>query len=180
MSPKQKAFIERLLADRQVSDQDRAVMRDRLADWERVNTKAASNMIDLLMSCPKVQREAEQVDEGITPGVFEKDGEIYVVKPNRDKTRLYAKRVIEIQLSTPRVLEDGTEVNYDIEMEYAKGVIYKLSESDRMDTARAEELTIRYGRCIVCGARLKKAESVKRGIGPVCRKSLKVAEPVTA
>jgi hypothetical protein len=36
--------------------------------------------------------------------------------------------------------------------------------------ARAQELTIKYGRCIACGRKLYVSESVKRGMGPQCRK----------
>ena len=101
-----------------------------------------------------------------TPGVFELDGEVYVVKPNQAKTRLYAKRVVEI--TGDRLTEADTVVK--IELEYAPGVIYKLTEAHRMPLARAEELTARYKKCIVCGRGLKAATSVKQGIGPVCVK----------
>jgi hypothetical protein len=39
-----------------------------------------------------------------------------------------------------------------------------------MNFEKAKALTIRYGRCICCGRRLKAAQSVERGIGPVCRR----------
>ena len=102
------------------------------------------------------------------PGVFEKNGEIFVVKPTRDKQRLYAMKLVE---SSERLTEMGEHVDFDFR--YSKGAIYSLSELDRMDIEKAKKLMIRYGRCIVCKKRLKVATSVERGIGPVCIKYFK-------
>jgi hypothetical protein len=102
------------------------------------------------------------------PGVYERaDGVIFVVKPNRAKTALYAKRLVEI--NADRALEEGGRVQ--IEFEYEAGAVFTLAPEDKMPLERAKELTLRYGRCIVCGRKLKAAESVERGIGPVCIKS---------
>lgn len=104
------------------------------------------------------------------PGVYElPNGAIYVVKPNRAKTNVYAKRLVEI--NAERATEAGTRV--EIEFEYEAGAIRKIRPEHRMDIERAKELTIRYGRCINCGRTLKAAESVERGIGPVCIKSFR-------
>lgn len=100
------------------------------------------------------------------PGVFKKNNDIFVVKMNKDKTRLYALKLVEAP--STRLTETGKEV--DFEFEYAKGVVWELTEADRMTREDARQYTIRYGRCIVCGRRLKVAESVERGIGPVCVK----------
>jgi formylmethanofuran dehydrogenase subunit E len=101
------------------------------------------------------------------PGVYERDGVIYVVKHTQDKQRLYAKRIRELE--STRITEAGTIV--EIEFDYAPGAVYRLRPEDKMPLERAKEYTIRYGRCLVCGRTLKKAESVERGIGPVCIKS---------
>jgi hypothetical protein len=100
----------------------------------------------------------------LTRGVYERNGEVYVVKKSRQSERLYANRVVEIR--GERLTEADETVNF--ELEYAKGVIYRLRPQDKMTKARAEEFLIRYSRCIVCGRTLKKADSVARGIGPVC------------
>lgn len=148
-------------------------------------TKAlASTIIDLLKGLRKehsakfpkhgdrvkapAQRESEQSSPPspiTTPGVFETDEGIFIVKPTRDKQRLYAKQLVE---SPPRLNANGEGVDFDFV--YAKGAIHRLTEADRMDAERAKALTIRYGRCIVCGRRLKAKASVERGIGPVCIK----------
>jgi len=115
----------------------------------------------------------------LVPGVYRRDGQIYVVKGNKAYTswrrhnpagprpaeaRLYAKRLAE---SPPRVTEAGTEVSF--ELVYAPGVIYDLAPADRLPLADAEQLATRYGKCIACGATLKAAKSVREAIGPVCR-----------
>jgi hypothetical protein len=119
-----------------------------------------------------VYRKAE-VKREITvsePGVYElQDGTVYVVKFNKDKTALYAKKLIEI--NAERATEAGEPVR--IEFEYARGAVYKIKPSDKMDLERAKALTIRYGRCIVCGRKLKARVSVEQGIGPVCIKSFR-------
>lgn len=113
------------------------------------------------------QREAKEVNAELTPGVYEVNGQVYIVKPNRAKTGLYAKRLVEI--ASERLNANDDLVN--IEFVYAPGVIFDLKPKYKMPLERAEALTIRYGRCIVCNRRLKAGKSVKQGIGPVCIKS---------
>jgi hypothetical protein len=134
----------------------------------------------------RARRDAERAARGagdqatLVPGVYCRDGQIFVVKGNRAyiswrkhnlgqprpaEARLYAKRLAE---SPPRVTEAGTEVSF--ELVYAPGVIYDLAPADRLPLADAEQLATRYGKCIACGATLKAAKSVREAIGPVCRK----------
>jgi hypothetical protein len=103
------------------------------------------------------------------PGVFEKNGEIYLVKPNADKTRLYAMKLVEKK--DERLTEEGKHVPFDFE--YARGAIYELSENDRMPIEKAKALYLRYGRCIVCGRELVRAEWVEKGIGYRCARYFK-------
>lgn len=142
------------LSDKQVA----AVMRD-IEKAERTQQVAANAEA---LGVPR--QGTPTVTE---PGVYEKDEVVYVVKRNQDKTGLYAKQIRE--LNSTRLTEAGTVV--EIEFDYAPGAIYKLDPSDKMPLERAKEFTIRYGRCIVCGRDLRKAESVERGIGPICIKS---------
>lgn len=138
------------LSDRQVA----AVLRD----IEKAGAQAARRNDDGSTS------DSVKVTQ---PGVYEKDGTVYVVKWNKGKTKLYAKQIRE--LNSTRITEAGTVV--EIEFDYAPGAVYKLAPDDKMPLDKAKEYTIRYGRCIVCGRDLKKAESVERGIGPICIKS---------
>lgn len=113
------------------------------------------------------QREVKEVHPDLTPGVYEVHNHVYVVKPNRAKTGLYANRLVEI--ASERLNANDDLVN--IEFVYAPGVIFDIKPEHKMPLERAEALTIRYGRCIVCNRRLKAGKSVKQGIGPVCIKS---------
>jgi hypothetical protein len=105
--------------------------------------------------------------EPVGPGVYETpDGNVYVVKRTQDKQRIYAKRMVEI--GGERLTEADTVVKIDFE--YAAGAIRDIRPEHRMPLTRAEELQlmVRYGKCICCGRHLKAADSVARGIGPVC------------
>ncbi len=107
------------------------------------------------------------VDKRVAPGVYElPTGEIYVVKLNRAKTRVYAKRLVEVD--SERLSKENKRVKFDFE--YESGAIFRIEPDHLMGIERAKQLMIQYGRCIVCGRRLKVAESVERGIGPVCIK----------
>lgn len=113
------------------------------------------------------QSQPKEVTAELTPGVYDVDGHVYVVKPNKDKTRLYAKRLVEI--ATDRLNAEGDMIQ--IEFVYEAGAIFNVKPEHRMSYDDAKMLTIRYGRCIVCNRRLKAGKSVEQGIGPVCRKS---------
>lgn len=109
--------------------------------------------------------------EQLVPGVYETNGQVYVVKPTReDKTRLYAKRMVVVGNGVIRATEGGERVR-SIEFEYERGAIYNIRLSDRMPVERAKELITLYGCCIACGRFLKAAKSVEQGIGPVCIKN---------
>lgn len=63
--------------------------------------------------------------------------------------------------------ESGDEIPF--ELDYRKGFVYNLTQADRMSNADAEQLMVLYRRCL-CGRALKAADSVRRGMGPVCAK----------
>ena len=122
------------------------------------------------IACPAKQNgaQAPAASNGkvtVTMGVFRKDGRIYVVKPNKEKTAVYAKEIVE---SPARMTESGLQV--DFEARYAPGVVYRLTEADRWDIADAQDFLTKFARCIVCGRHLKAAKSVANAIGPVCAK----------
>lgn len=139
-----------------------------LEQWERKGYLSDKQIAAVLrrLDEPKPEQSASEVTV-TEPGVYESPEGIFVVKPNRDKTRLYAKKLVEI--GGERLNDQGEHVQ--IEFEYAPGAIYRLHPDHKMPLDRAKELTIRYGRCIVCNRHLKAAQSVEQGIGPVCIKS---------
>lgn len=93
------------------------------------------------------------------------DGTICKVQATRDKARTYAKRLVEI--GGTRATEAGSRVN--AEYQYEQGLVQRVaSEGRKLTLEEAKALTLRYGWCIRCGRHLKAAESVERGMGPVC------------
>lgn len=103
----------------------------------------------------------------VRPGVYRLNDVTYVVKPSRrDPSRVYASALVSAP--SDRRMEDGSTEK--LELEYARGVIFKLSEQHRLPAVEVAEVSRRYGRCIYCGRTLKVAQSVDRGIGPVCWK----------
>lgn len=127
---------------------------------KRVNTVAA-------VGAKSTQDRPEKPSEDLTPGIYElPNGEIYQVKLNGQKTRMYAKKIVEIRGER---LTEGDDV-VQIEFEYAPGAIYNIRPEHRMSLEKGKALTIRYGKCLCCSRKLKAAKSVERGIGPVCIK----------
>jgi len=174
---KQINFINRLVGERVIPDDARSVTEaqhhERLLDiggGKEVSTSEASSLIDYLLSLPKNQpdRPRSAVDPGLTPGVFETNGAVYLVRFNREQTNLYACKLVE--LDTARRLTDEGEV-IPVDFVYDKGAIFSIKPEHRLSLARAKELSIRYGKCIICTRKLKAAKSVEQGIGPVCIKT---------
>jgi len=173
ITSRQQSFIERLAAERGVGGETpdhplaSLVVRASAGDLTRYE---ASRLIDALKSVTGRGRpnggNRDRTVRVTDPGMYRHDGVVFVVKPNRDRTGLYANRLVEI--GGTRVTDAGTFVNVDFQ--YDRGAIFDIDPADRMPFEEAKALTIRYGRCVVCGRFLKAGESVERGIGPVCRK----------
>lgn len=175
ITEKQIAFVRKLAVEKIYPrlGADRAARIVRLEQMLPTMTKRAATALigDLIVATSDrtpVIKDVQEVAFTLTPGVYEVNGEIFNVKFNRAKTNLYAQRFVE-RPNVERLTEANTVVH--IEFEYAPGVVRRLRPHHKMSIERARELTIRYGRCLACGRRLKNAESVERGIGPVCRKA---------
>jgi hypothetical protein len=119
-----------------------------------------------IVSDRKPKREGAKIEE---PGVFETGEGVFVVRRTQDKERLYALKVIELRDSQgDRLTEDG-RVRYDLQ--FVRGQMARLVEEDRMPIERIKDL--RFSHCVVCGAKLEVAESIERGVGPVCAKQFR-------
>lgn len=115
---------------------------------------------------PAVSRSSGDTS-AVTPGVYRReDGTVFSVRVGRQSGRPYALRMVEI--GGRRLTEADTTVQVDFE--YEASAISTLRPEHRLSVEETEALSIRYGRCLLCSHRLKAADSVKRGIGPVCRK----------
>lgn len=174
---KQLSFMRKLGIERDASDLVEAAIKNGLTKQvasKRITQLLALPIVKAKAVNPHVQRgglgtpapdQPKVVDPDLTPGVYDVDGAVYVVKFNQGKTRLYAKHIVE---SPERLNANGDLI--DIDFVYAPGAIFKIKPTHRMAFEDAKVLTIRYGRCINCGRALKAGKSVEAGIGPVCRK----------
>jgi hypothetical protein len=157
-SPKQLAFITSL-AERKGVEAPQVHGR-----------KEASQAIDNLLAladAPKPATEAK-TEEAIKDeiGVYVMaDGSLWQVKPNKAKTRTYAK--VWVDINGERLTLAGTRVRG--EWDYQPGMLATvLKEGRKMTLEEAKAFTLLYGQCARCGRRLKAAQSVEQGIGPVC------------
>lgn len=174
-SDKQRAFITRLTAERDVPVAGRgsteaflvARHEDLIGDPTRfVSSREASQVIDWLMSLPKTAAVLEATGQNNEIGVYiMPDGRIVKVQPNKAKTNRYALVWKEIRGER---LVDATEARVHGEWEYAPGVIKEVKPEFKMTLDQAKDFILRYGQCVRCSRKLKAADSVERGIGPVC------------
>lgn len=103
-------------------------------------------------------------------GIYEVDDKIYKVKVNRAKTRKYAEVLSFTVGEALRLTRAGSTIK--AEYIFERGAIFRIRPEHRITGKRAEELSIVFRSCIVCGRTLKAAASVARGIGPVCIKKV--------
>ena len=135
----------------------------KLVDYQHACDHAIGEDNSAVAQVPVVEKDDKQVT--VTAGVFKKDGRIYVVKPNKERTRVYAKEIVE---SPARMTENGAVA--DFTTVYRAGVVFQLTEADRWNLADAKDFLTKFSKCIVCGRHLKAAKSVAGSIGPVCAK----------
>lgn len=167
-SDKQRQFIARLTAERQVPEGGRTPAE--ASTWERhfdlmydgskfVSSREASAVIDWLFTLPK--KRGEQPEVGIY--VLE-DGAIVQAKENKAKTNVYTK--LWVGINGERLTLAGDRQHG--EWEYDPKLKGQLATARRMTLDEAKQFILIYGRCVRCGRTLKAADSVERGIGPVC------------
>lgn len=166
---------ERLLPEYGADANSRVAFLQREVDAGRLGKYGAMDVIDRLKAAP-YDRAAQDAGEALQPGVYRRNGAIFVVKPNRAGTALHARRLVEI--GGRRLTEADTVVQ--IEFRYEPGAIRELRPQDMMTLEEARPFIIRYGRCIFCNTRLRDATSVERGVGPVCARRFAPPRPPVA
>jgi len=89
----------------------------------------------------------------VAEGVYRRsaDGVMFRVQTSRESNNRYAKLLLE-----------GGGWGYE------KGAIYTLKADERLSVAELSAWGLSTGVCAICGKLLSTAESVARGIGPVC------------
>lgn len=161
---------ERVYADFGEDAAARLAEYQRRLDAEELDKFELMNIIDYLKVAPL------DTESGLKVGVYQRNGEIFVVKLNRAKTNKYVTRLIELTGSAERLNVEDDRVKIDFV--YAPGMLAKLRPEDQMTIEAAKPFIIRYGRCLFCGQFLKAAKSVERAVGPVCfKRYADVSEP---
>lgn len=112
---------------------------------------------------PAPAPEASPKEAGVGVYVLP-DGTIVQVKPNKAKTRVYAKRWVSINGERLTLSDEHVKGEWD----YEPGLVNKVKPEYRMTLEQARRFILVYGQCCRCGRKLKAAKSVEAGIGPVC------------
>ncbi|WP_086859801.1 DUF6011 domain-containing protein [Streptomyces milbemycinicus] len=159
VTPKQREFIESLIAELGDAEGQVAVLRDSavtLLNQGVLNRRTASQLIDALTQARADHRRKQH--QAATAGLEEEgmclcESRIYRVKRS-EAGRLYALEL---------VTENGAS-----RFEYNRGAVFKLRPEHRMSVEQAAEHSRLIGACCVCGTTLTDPKSIARGIGPVC------------
>lgn len=126
-----------------------------LDDPSLLTVPQASAFIDTLKAAPPQAPAApdETKSGALSIGIYRRDGQIVKVHESRTGPHLLASRL------NP---QDGTWT-------YLGAARRFVSPEHRMSLAEAEEYSLRINFCCACGRSLTAEESVRLGIGPICR-----------
>lgn len=103
---------------------------------------------------------------------------VYLVRQSKQNPeRHLAVRLVD---SPPRMTESGMKVRF--EGERAVGMVYRLTEDDRMPDAELADFMVKYGQCVNCFHGLKAEKSLRRitpagMMGPTCARRLGYLPP---
>lgn len=158
---KQQQFVTRLLGEK---DTTGTAYEGWTPDWSRATSKAASAVIDYLLTLPKRTESVSPAEEP-EAGVYVIHGDEYVrVYHGQQSGRMLAKRI--------NMEQDGGE--WTVSYEYlgaAARVLVPAATPERLSIEEVGSLGITTNHCLICGRRLDDPESVDRGIGPVCARN---------
>lgn len=143
------------------------------AEAGRLGERVEGKWTILHLTCPEQTTLLPEVALGhadlqnTEPGIYiNPDGSIWQVKENREKTNVYAK--VWVGINGERLTLGGDREHGD--WEYVRGGLRNVVEARKMTLDEAKQFIVVYGRCVRCSRRLKAAQSVEQGIGPVCIK----------
>lgn len=112
-----------------------------------------------LESYPVMRANATRsVERASVPGLYRKDGHLYQVVFNKNKTHLYAKMV---------TFPPADSQSKRPSLAYAPGVLARLTVEDLVPIEEAQAITRKTGWCWY-GHFLTDPKSIARGMGPVC------------
>lgn len=155
-SPKQLAFIDRLLAERDLSDARPWVgpFVDHYRDGATIDRRQASSLIDVLLEAPRLTTHAappsaRATTEPLAPGMYMVGDRIFKLQQSQTG-HLYGKELVDGRFT------------------YAPGLLREVHADDRMTLEQAKAYGQNTGVCCCCGRLLTDPSSVAAGIGPVC------------
>lgn len=187
-SPRQIAFMERLLVEREIAATDGERLSKKIArhkdekdsfqimnprdiiDWLLRRPLLPGKVKDHFKAFPEGPRSGQPVVNRSEPaplGIYRhSDGKVYVVRKSRGSDRRYAVVMVP---DPPRIAENGTKVDHDFAR--APGMVYRLQDGERVtDPNEIRDIAIKTGQCAQCGHAIWAAKSVERMYGPRCAK----------
>lgn len=146
-TPKQEALIRKIAAE--LGRDAEAILAD------AYSPATASRAIESLIADSKAARiavrAAAPAPQLVDPGYFLAGDAVIRVQASKDNpTRRYAKAL------------EGTK------WVYRPGLIFQVTEADRISLEAAAAHGHRTGQCMICGRTLTVKASIDRGVGPVC------------
>ena len=172
ITPKQVAFIKKLIVQVQekvgTSNTPNALnalrfndkINSRLSDGN-LSKRDGSALIETLLRNVNASYEAPIVRDKAPVGVYKRGDDIYRVIKGRQSTKTYAQKLA--------VTPSGQPV-----WDYAGGMIFELKVEELISPEVAAQMGRSVGYCVICGRFLTDAESVAKGIGPVCEKNTSI------
>lgn len=164
----QVSFVQSLLLSRDIpADFAERVQACLAAGMTKTDASAAITYMKARPSAAPAAATGRFDPQTLEVGLYELGDTIYKVKNNRAGTRVYAEVLTMSVGEAQRLTATGATIKAKYEFQ-GHDKLALLRPEMRITGERAKELTVIFSSCIVCGAHLKAAQSVERGIGPVC------------
>jgi hypothetical protein len=132
-----------------------------LLNQNGVSKAQGSRAIEMLLSWNQrsfAPRPVPVVREKAPIGVYKRGEEIYRVIKGRQSANTYAQRLTVDFNGAPTWVYEG-------------GMVFELKVEELISPEVAAQMGRSVGYCVICGRFLTDAESVAKGIGPVCEKN---------
>jgi hypothetical protein len=180
-SPRQIEFMLGMLAEIYGSrEQAESLLAANVARGILCDRARVSRSIDQLIARRDAHRLANRRSNAdakvTTPGIYRRaDGSIVRVLVG-ERSGLPWARLLVVH-SPARFDAEGTVIERaDIEWTMVPGLIHTLTDDMRLTLEECEALSLSFARCIRCKRNLTVKDSVKRGMGPVCRRKIESGE----
>jgi hypothetical protein len=126
-----------------------------------LSKRDGSALIETLIRHANDSYEPPVVREKAPVGVYKRGNDIYRVIKGRQSANTYAQKL-------------ATDPSGQPVWDYAGGMVFELKVSELISPEVAAQMGRSVGYCVICGRFLTDAESVAKGIGPVCEKNTSI------